>query len=156
MHIFNSLALMARNETNKRNDHSIAEESSNLIVVFEHVDTLWKSELVEINGIKHFQGVIVIGIELGAIRLLSKNNLKLSGGSAFHTQNYIKAVKTWQLPYGLKLAITKDDCHSLSDSHLIVPALSKLFDQSDLNSDNCLHRLEILCFPEYLKRYFSG
>ena len=56
----------------------------------------------------------------------------------------------------LKLAITKDDCHSLSDSHLTVPASSMLFDQSDLNSDNCLHRLEILCFPEYLKRYFSG
>ena len=56
----------------------------------------------------------------------------------------------------LKLAITKDDCHSLSDSHLIVPASSMLFDQSDLNSDNCLHRLEILCFPEYSKHCFSG
>ena len=85
---------MARNETNKRNDHSIAEESSNLIVVFERVDALWKSELVEINGTKHFQSAIVMGNELSAIWLLSKNNLKLSGGSAFHAQNYIKASET--------------------------------------------------------------
>ena len=74
----------------------MAEESSNLIVVFEHVDTLRKSELAEINGTKHFQAVIVIDIELSAVWLLSKNNLQLGGSSAFHAQNYIKAAKTWQ------------------------------------------------------------
>ena len=77
----------------------MAEKSSDLIAVFEHVDTLWKSELAEINGIKHFQGVIVMGNELNAVWFLSKNNLQLSGSSAFHAQNYIKAAKTCQLPY---------------------------------------------------------
>ena len=79
----------------------MTEESSDLIVVFEHVDTLWKSELAEINGIKHFQGAIVMGNELSAVWLLSKNNLQLGGSSAFHAQNYIKASETWQLPYGI-------------------------------------------------------
>ena len=104
MHIFNSLALMARNETNKRNDHPIAEESSNLIVVFEHVDTLWKSELAEVKDIKCFQSAVVIDTELSAVWLLCKDNLQLGGCVvAFHAQNYIKAVRAWQLPYGINI-----------------------------------------------------
>ena len=74
----------------------MAEESGDLIMVFEHVDTLWKSELAEINSIKNFQGVIIMGNELNAVWLLSKNNLQLGGSSAFHAQNHIKAAKTWQ------------------------------------------------------------
>ena len=79
----------------------MAEKSSDLIAIFKHVDTLWKSEIAEINGTKHFQAVIVIDIELSAVWLLSKNNLQLGGSSTFHAQNYIKAAKTWQLPYGI-------------------------------------------------------
>lgn len=79
----------------------MAEKSSDLVMVFEHVDTLWKSELAEINSIKHFQSAIVMSNELSAVWLLSKNNLQLSGSSAFHAQNYIKASETWQLPYGI-------------------------------------------------------
>ena len=74
----------------------MAEESSNLMMVFEHVDTLWKSELAEINGIKNFQGAMVMGNELSAVWLLSNDNLQLGGSSAFHAQNHIKAAKTWQ------------------------------------------------------------
>ncbi len=97
MHIFDLLALMARNQTNQRNDHSIAEESSNLIVVFEHIDTLWKSELAEVKDIKNFQSAVVMDIELSAIWLLCKDNLHLSGYVVdFHAQNYIKAARTWQ------------------------------------------------------------
>ena len=78
----------------------MAEESSNLIVVFEHVDALWKSELAEIKDIKHFQGAIVTDTELSAARLLCKDNLHLSGCVvAFHAQNYIKAKQLWQLRF---------------------------------------------------------
>lgn len=75
----------------------MAEKSSDLIAVFEHVDTLWKSELAEIDGIKHFQSAVVTNTELNAARLLCNDNLRLSVGVAFHAQNHIKAVKTWQL-----------------------------------------------------------
>ena len=75
----------------------MTEESSDLIVVFEHVDTLRKRELAEIDGIKHFQSAIVTNTELSAARLLCNDNLQLSVGVAFHAQNHIKAVKTWQL-----------------------------------------------------------
>lgn len=75
----------------------MAEKSSNLIVVFKHVDTLWKSELAEVKDIKHFQSAVVMDIELSAVRLLSKDNLHLGGCVvAFHAQNYIKAARTWQ------------------------------------------------------------
>lgn len=125
MHIFNSLALMARNETNQWNDHSMAEKSSNLIVVFKYVDTWWKSEIAEIKDIKHFQGVIVIDTEFGAARLLCKDNLHLGGCIvAFHAQNYIKAKQLWQPKIKIKCVIYKAEMYAPWDNWLVQRTLN--------------------------------
>ena len=52
----------------------------------------------------------------------------------------------------LKLAITKDDCHSRLASRPNIPVSSKSFDWNP-DIDDCLHRLEFPCFPGYSKRF---